>query len=686
MQAQGRIGGRSMTSSPLSLRQVRVEDGFWKGEMELVRTTMIPYQWEALNDNVADAAPSFCMHNFRAAARLQKRRSVGEADGLKRGLPFAFETVPERGQAPEADRFYGFVFQDSDLYKWLEAVAYQLMQHPDEKLQATAQEAADLVCAAQEADGYLDTFYILRGREGAFSNLRDCHEMYCLGHLTEAAVAWYLATGRRELMDAAGRFADCVAEHIGPEEGKKHGYPGHEIAEMALIRLYEATGEERYLRQARYFILERGKKPNYFALERNRALREEGKIEIPEEELIKDFAYHQAHMPVLSQREAVGHAVRAMYLYSGMADLARLDGDDKLLEACETLWQSTTQEKMYVTGGVGATHIGEAFSRPFDLPNDAAYAETCASVGLVFFARRMLQMQAKGEYADVMERALLNGVLSGMALDGKSFFYVNPLSVEPEACRTDKRLEHVKPVRQKWFSCACCPPNVARLLSSLPQYAVTQGEDTVFVHLYLGMEIETELGGNKLKLHVSDGWLRGETVIEVETDGETAGTIAVRLPGWSKESRATADGHEAKVKDGYAYFTGTWKNGDRIVVSTPMAPVVLQADSRVREDAGKVCVQYGPFVLCLEEKDNGDSLHMLRIDAADPAFEVTWENIGALRLPRVTANGFRRCEKRQKSLYSAYEAPVEERVRLTFVPYFAWGNRAEGEMSVWVRA
>ena len=517
-------------TKPLNLNQVRISDTFWKHEMELVRTRMIPYQWEALNDRVPDAAPSWCVHNFRAAARLQARRRAGE-NWQYEVWKGTFETLPRDGEQPDDNAFYGFVFQDSDMYKWLEAVSYSLVQHPDPELEKTAAEAVELVCSAQDPDGYLDTFYILKNRRGAFSNLKDHHELYCFGHLTEAAVAWHQATGRTDLLEAAEKFADCIAAHIGLGEGKKPGYPGHEIAEMGLLRLYEETGEERFLDQCRYFLNQRGQKPHVFLEEVNAERAKKEEKPLPEEEDKKLFAYYQAHEPVRQQKEAVGHAVRAMYLYSGMADLARLDGDAEMLSACEALWKSTTRDKMYITGGVGATHVGEAFSRRFDLPNDTAYSETCAAVGLVFFARRMLQIAPKSEYADVMERALINTVLAGMAMDGQSFFYVNPLEVEPEACRTDKRLDHVKPVRQKWFGCACCPPNVARLLSSLPQYAMTASEDSVYVHLYMAADAEVTLGGKKAVLHVRDGWMNGKVHIDVESDG-ACGALCVRLPSW----------------------------------------------------------------------------------------------------------------------------------------------------------
>ena len=464
-------------SSPLSLRKVQVTDDFWKNEMELVRKEVIPYQWEALNDRIPDADPSFSMRNFKVAGKLnRKRRKEGDAYRPVK-WPLEFQPLPEDMDHLE-DRFYGCLFQDSDFSKWIEAVGYSLTQHPDPQLEATADEAIDIVCAAQLENGYLDTYYIINDQDQIFTNLKDNHELYCFGHLTEGAVAYYQATGKDKLLKAAERYADYISSCFGPEEGKKKGYPGHEIAEMALVRLYEQTGEKKYLELSRFFVDQRGTRPYYFDEEQPDRVKKGQEAE-------ERYAYNQAHRPVRQQDEAVGHAVRAVYLYSGMADVARLTGDESLYAACERLWENMTRKKMYITGGIGATNLGEAFSFNYDLPNDLAYAETCASIGLVFFAKRMLQIKADSRYADVMEKALYNGVLSGMALDGKSFFYVNPLESLPEACHKDERKFHVKPVRQKWFGCACCPPNIARLVSSISTYAYTQSEDTLYFHLYM---------------------------------------------------------------------------------------------------------------------------------------------------------------------------------------------------------
>lgn len=688
-------------NTPLDLKSLKITDSFWKKEMELVRKEVIPYQWEALNDRVKDAAPSYCMRNFKVAGKMnQEKHRLGKAYEEPKYTFRGFEALPEDPEHLE-DKFYGFVFQDSDFSKWIEAVAYSLTQYPDPELEKIADGAIDIVCAAQQDDGYLDTYYIINGKDKIFTNLKDHHELYCFGHLTEGAVAYYQATGKDKLLKAAERFADYIANYFGEEEGKCKGYPGHEIAEMALVRLYEVTGEERYLQLSEFFINERGTLPYYFDIEQNLKLTEKEKNELR-------YQYHQAHLPVRQQDEAVGHAVRAVYLYSGMADIARITGDETLYKACETLWDNITNQKMYVTGGIGGTHIGEAFSFPFDLPNDTAYAETCASIGLVFFARRMLEITPKAKYADVMERALYNGILSGMALDGKSFFYVNPLEVNPESCHKDERKFHVKPVRQKWFGCACCPPNIARLLSSIGSYAYTENEDTLFVHLYMGSILTKKIKDQDVDVQIQSGFpWNGKLKITVRAKG-TDFKLALRVPGWCDSFTLQYDGQtlhgltdkdaDASVvdfkrierKDGYLYISGFDQEEETITLDFPMEPQWIVANPAVREDAGKVALQRGPIVYCLEERDNGADLHLLSVDPTKQPvlfnMKIQEEEVIALK-----AQGQRVIQDSsdpdggQSALYAEYYVPEKESIELVYVPYYTWANRGENEMQVWTR-
>ncbi len=735
-------------STPMDLKNIKVTDEFWHREQEVVRTGMLPYQWEVLNDRVEGAAPSFCMHNFRAAGRLVKKKREQGVHFKEPAYTFrGFETLPEDGKV-DPDRFYGFVFQDTDFSKWIEAAAYSLCNHPDPELEKTADEAIEIVCAAQQENGYLDTYYIINGMDRSFTNLKDHHELYCLGHLVEGAVAYAQATGKEKLLKAACRYADYCVAYFGPDEGQCKGYPGHEIAEMALARLYEATGERKYLELSAFFLEQRGKQPYYFDEEGQKRAEYEGKQWKPDENPDR-YAYYQAHLPVREQTEAVGHAVRAVYLYSGMADVARLTRDESLYQACIRLWDSIVSEKLYVTGGIGGTAHGEAFSYSFDLRNDQAYSETCAAVGLVFFARRMLEISAKSQYADVMERALYNTVLAGMALDGKSFFYVNPLEVVPKACRQDRRLAHVQPTRQKWFGCACCPPNIARLVSSVQAYAYTASEEVLYTHLYMGSELAVSAGGKEIKLRTEtdmpwDGHFRMEVRLDA---GEAFYMFAFRLPGWSEKTQVQVCGGgkyctleingnvknhltvesdeafiKAEVKDGYLYLSGDWHDGDLVTLDFAMETHMVTANPRVRDDVGKVAFIRGPLTYCMEEADNGADLHLYRVDlnrigAHCQGIETRMMEIAGHKMSVLEVPGLRMKErsgtetlsvgkkaldletisaekeplyreslsKEKQPLYRDYLLPVEESVSMTMIPYYAWANRGEGEMSVWMR-
>lgn len=700
-------------SRPVDLRKVKVTDEFWKNEMELVRKEVIPYQWEAINDRVEGAEPSFAMRNYKLAGEITaKKKALGDKFEGKT-WPLVFALKPESMDKME-DRFYGFLFQDSDFSKWIEAVAYSLAQHPDAELEKVADRAIDIVCAAQQENGYLDTYYIINDISKAFTNLKDNHELYCFGHLTEGAVAYYQATGKSTLLETVKRYADYICSRFGRGEGQIKGYPGHEIAEMALVRLYEVTGERKYLELSKYFIDERGQKPYFFDQEHPEEVKRHGDNEW--------YHYYQAHKPVREQDEAVGHAVRAVYLYSGMADIARLTQDESLFKACENLWNNIEQKKLYITGGIGGTHIGEAFSFNYDLPNDTAYSETCAAIGLVFFARRMLEMDIDSKYANVMERALYNTVLSGMALDGKSFFYVNPLEVLPKACHQDERKHHVKPVRQKWFGCACCPPNIARTVSSVASYAYTENEDTLFMHLYVGGTVEKEYRNASITWEVESRlpWegklsIRCKEVRRTEYDGDKvatsksdlenmsvksesgvgAQTIAVRIPDWCDSYKIDCGKHSCKVEKGYAYVTGEFKEGDCIRVDLEMSVRIMQANTAVVEDQGKLAVSYGPIVYCIEEADNGADLHLVSLIPDASAARLAPIELAGTRVLGISLPGRRLAPSlpaagaslgaAPAALYTPYAPASATDITLHFIPYYTWANRGEGEMEVWVR-
>ncbi|CUU47899.1 glycoside hydrolase family 127 protein [Clostridium beijerinckii] len=641
-------------SKPLQINHINVKDNFWKKMMELARTHVIPYQWEALNDRIEGAEPSYCMQNFKIAAGMME----GE--------------------------FKGFVFQDSDFAKWIEAVGYSLMWNKDEGLEKIADGAIDIVCAAQQPDGYLDTYYIINGLDKRWTNLRDNHELYCLGHLIEGAVAYYEATGKDKLLNAIVKYVDYVDTIFGPEDGKLHGYPGHEVIELALIKLYKIKKDKKYLNLAKYFIDERGKSPLYFE--------EEGKKYNNTfwwEDSYFKYQYYQAGKPVKKQEVAEGHAVRAAYLYSGMADVARETNDDELLETCKRLWSNMTKKQMYITGGIGSSQYGEAFTYNYDLPNDTIYAETCASIGLVFFARRMLEIESKSQYADIMEKALYNGIISGMSIDGTKFFYVNPLEVVPEASEKDHLRAHVKVERQKWFGCACCPPNLARLLTSIGSYAYTLRDNTIFVHLYMGGEISSNFSGKSVAFDIKTNYPWDESIdINLNMKEEADFEFALRIPEWCRnyEIKVNEEKINFSIIDGYAYVNRKWKDADKINILFKMPVEIVRANINVREDMGKVAVMRGPVVYCLEEEDNGPDLHRVYLKS-NPKFTYKYDKDflgGAIVLE---SDGLvvkeQDCDKDKLYVYD-YKIEFNEK-KLKWIPYYLWANRTPGEMIVWVR-
>ncbi|AWK51432.1 hypothetical protein DIC82_10485 [Clostridium beijerinckii] len=645
---------KSKFSKPLPIDSINIADNFWRKMMELVRIHVIPYQWEALNDRIEGAEPSYCMQNFKIAAGIME----GE--------------------------FKGFVFQDSDFAKWIEAVGFSLMWHKDENLENTADEAIDIVCAAQQPDGYLDTYYIINGLDKRWTNLRDNHELYCLGHMIEGAVAYYQATGKDKLLNAVIKYVDYVDTILGSEENKKHGYPGHEVIEMALIKLYTIKKDEKYLKLAKYFIDERGKLPLYFEEE---GIRYENKFWWDDSYF--KYEYYQAGKPIREQTVAVGHAVRAVYLYSGMADVAKETNDDELLEACKRLWINMTRKQMYITGGIGSSQYGEAFTYDYDLPNDTIYAETCASIGLVFFARRMLEIIPKSEYADVMEKALYNGIISGMSLDGKKFFYVNPLEVVPEASEKDHLRAHVKVERQKWFGCACCPPNIARLLSSIGSYAYSLRENTLFMHLYMGGEISVNLSSKDIILSVNSNYPWSENInISLNMKEEATFEFALRIPEWCRNYNIKVNNQEVEYEmlDGYAYIIRTWKNNDEINIYFEMLVEIMTANPSVRENIGKVAIMRGPIVYCLEEEDNGRDLHRVYL-SENPEFTYEYEKDLLEGVVTIEGNGKILLKKDwdEDSLYKSNAEIKFQDKKLKWIPYYSWANRNSGEMIVWVK-
>ncbi|MCP1103000.1 DUF1680 family protein [Aequitasia blattaphilus] len=639
-----------------------IDDHFWNYYTKLVRETVIPYQWEILNDRIPDSEPSHGIDNFRIAAK--------DMDG----------------------NFYGEVFQDSDVAKWLEAVGNILMLKRDEDLEAKADEAIAIIERAQEPDGYLNTYFSIEAPEKKWTNVLECHELYCAGHFIEGAISYYLATGKEKVYKIALRLADHICDVFGPEEKKLHGYPGHQEIEIALLKLYDVSGEKRYLELSKYFIDTRG--TNQFFEEefekRNRICQWTNcEVEYPNR-WYNQFPYtyyNQFHLPVREQEEPVGHAVRGLYMYTAMADLAARTKDQELFCACRKIWNNIVTRQMYITGGVGSTHSGEAFTTDYDLPNDTNYAETCASIGLLFFAQKMLKTEVDNTYGDTMERALYNTILGGMNYEGNRFFYVNPLEVVPETCSGNTERNHVKPTRQKWFSCACCPPNIARTIGGLWQYIYTANEDSVFVHLYIGGKGKIELSGNELEIHQETSYPWGDTIhFDIKSTKEKEASVAFRIPSWSSTYTLELDGEEVstpKNESGYVIVKGDWSKGRKVKLQLDMTPRLMEANQKVHYNAGRIAITRGPIVYCLEEYDNGKYLNQLTIDTKAKPEEIPskdWQDVVVIQ-----TKGYRKKPGDERELYALYQEGEEE-VKLTAVPYFLWNNRSDGEMLVWMRS
>lgn len=473
-----------------------------------------------------------------------------------------------------------------------------------------------LVAAARCEDGYLNTYFTVKAPAERWTNLAECHELYCAGHMIEAGVAYFRGTGKRRLLDVVCRLADHIDSVFGPGENQLHGYPGHPEIELALMRLYDVTQEPRYLNLVKYFIEERGAQPHFYDIEYEKRGRTSYWNTYGPAWMVKDKAYSRAHLPLAAQQTAIGHAVRFVYLMAGMAHLARLSNDEGKRQDCLRLWNNMAQRQLYITGGIGSQSSGEAFSSDYDLPNDTVYAESCASIGLMMFARRMLEMEADGHYADVMERALYNTVLGGMALDGKHFFYVNPLEVHPKTLSFNHIYDHVKPVRQRWFGCACCPPNIARVLTSLGHYIYTIRPDALLINLYVGNDVAIPVGDNILQLRISGNYPWHEQVkIEITSPVPVTHTLALRLPDWCAEPAVSLNGQAitGEVSRGYLYLNRSWQEGDTLTLTLPMPVRRVYGNPQVRQQAGKVALQRGPLIYCTEEADNGANLHNLSL-------------------------------------------------------------------------
>lgn len=622
---------------PLPISRLKVTSPFWARWQRLLVTTTLPHEH-------AQIEATGRLENFRRAAR-------GETGG-----------------------FAGLPFDDSDVYKWAEACAYALATHPNDALRKLLDEAIDTVAAAQMPNGYLDTYIQIEHPGGQWKNLNSLHEMYCAGHLVEAAVAISENLGDQRLLGVATRFADHIMSVFGPD--KRLGYCGHEELELALVRLAAHTGDAKYREFSRWMVEARGSRPSPFEIElqdsSSVALSPWGKGSLYEEPYSGEYC--QDHAPIREHDTVVGHAVRAMYLYIAAADLADGHDDEDLEAALQKTWDSLVKRRMYVTGGIGPSARNEGFTADYDLPNLSAYAETCAAIGLCLWGQKMLEMTGNGEFAETVERALYNGVLSGISLSGDRFFYDNPL---------ESRGQHE---RKPWFHCACCPPNIARLIGNVGAMLAGESEKAFYLHNFAGFEADTVLNGVPVRIEVaSDYPFSGPITVRVDPKSPVQFTLYVRIPEWAEDVSTdlpTAE-EEADFDQGYAIFERVWSPGDVLTIDLGAIPTWVEADPRVRENLGRTALTHGPLVYCLEEKDLGCAPQLFVADTQAPIEPRKDSRLEGIEI--LPVEGTVDVETFPDTLYAPLGSGETRSVTADFVPYYAWNNRGPNGMQVWVR-
>ena len=616
---------------PVPFTSVKVSDAFWGQRLQASRDVTIPLAFSKCEETGR-------YENFVKAANPSDEYEVG-----------------------------GLAFDDTDVYKTIEGASYLLQTYPDKKLMKYIDSVLVIVAAAQEPDGYLYNSRTMNPKHPhewagtkRWELVEDLsHEFYNLGHMVEGAVAHYQATGKRNFLDIALRYADCVIREIGEGPDQVVRVPGHQIAEMALARLYLVTGDKKYLDQAKFFLDKRG----YTS---------------------RTDEYSQAHKPVLEQDEAVGHAVRATYMYSGMADVAALTGDKGYIEAIDRIWENIVGKKMYITGGIGSTSSGEAFGKNYELPNMSAYCETCAAIGNVYVNHRLFLLHGHGKYYDVLERTLYNGLISGVSLEGNGFFYPNPL---------ESMGQHQ---RQAWFGCACCPSNICRFIPSLPGYVYAVKNNDVYVNLFMSNTSNLKVNGKKVELEQTTNYpWNGDITIGVKKNSAGKFNLKVRIPGWVRNQVVPSDlytysdnvrlGYSVKVngeevkselKDGYFCIDRKWKKGDKVEVHFDMEPRTVRANDKVAADKGRVAVERGPVVYCAEWPDNNFDVLSAYMNQ-NPKFEVEFQKDMLYGINTLKTDA-------QVLEYGKDGRLTTKDVKMTMIPYYAWAHRGRGNMSVWI--
>ena len=691
--------------SPVLWKDVELKGGFWGARQKVNREGTIPYLIRAY-----------------------------EESGRFALLRLAWSK--EQKQAPHH-------FWDSDHGKLIEAAAYSLGTAPDQGLEEKMEQVIDLLAKVQQEDGYLNSYFARFCPDKRFTDLMMMHELYCAGHLLEGAIAYFQATGKRKFLDVMCRYVDYIDSQIGEEEGKLHGYDGHPEIELALMRLFKLTGDRKYKRLAKYFVEERGKEPYFFEEEAKRqgidvnkrqeplydigsflvGQEKEGqdrkKLEKPVDPMVLPkmnqervykyylpakgpFAQFNGGRRARELEEPMGHAVRAMYLYCAMADLAH--EDDGLKAACLRLWENLENTQLYITGGIGQSQECERFSFAYDLPNENNYSETCASIGLLMWAHRMLHLDTDlreivmgkaaavpcSSYGDMMERALYNGILSGVSDKGNAFFYANYMEMYPKRFEQGSAVlrfdDRISPARQDWFTISCCPANLARTVAMVGEYMYSSNEENIYVHLYSSGSAHFVIGGKPfgLELETEYPW-EGRVEFSVSCEDSTECSLWFRIPGWCSRWEVSVNGRICKVPchRGYGVICRKWNRGDRAVVNLPMEPKLYRTNPRVRQNGGKAALMRGPVVYCLEETDNFQELHDFVLDGRAPVQVEASFLFGGIRVLKLS--GTRSDMEDFKELYRAGDAPKRNPVQATAIPYCFWGNRGLGEMAVWLR-
>ena len=555
------------------------------------------------------------------------------------------------------------IYWDSDVAKVLEGIANILSIYPDSELEAEYDKIIDLIVSSQQPDGYINSYYSSVEPENRWTKLWLNHELYCAGHLMEAAVAGYELLGKTKFLDAMCRYADYIDTVFGVEEGKKKGYPGHEEIELALIRLYRATKNEKYFKLAEYFVNQRGQEPNYYK----------------EVEHISDDGCltQQAHKPVREQTEAIGHAVRAVYLYSGMADVAGIADDDSLFEACERLFDSISKRRMYITGGIGSTFSGEALTVDYDLHNGSLmYAESCAAMGLVRFASRMLNLTGNGKYAEIIEKAIFNGVLSGISLSGDKFFYTNYLEVDDNTALYNSGSKE----RNPWFFCSCCPTSFCRFLPETLQYIWSENDDEIRLNLPVANKYDSPLG----EFEVSSNYpYDGAIKVAVNTSGTFK--FSIRIPQWCNGYSVTLNGEKVDTPPemNYLTFDRTWNTGDVIEYRLEMPIVPMRSNFKITNNMGRIALMRGPVVYACESVDNPDGIANMIIDLSS-GFELTKAEGLPESAVAIQGKAFYETSPDPDALYFSGTPAVREG-SFKAIPYYLWQNRGPSKMAVWMR-